>query len=922
MSFDKITIELTINRQHIHTQADKDITLLEFLRNDLGLTGVKNGCGTGHCGACTVILNGKARRACTVKLARADHGKVETIEGLTQDGLLHPLQRTFIEYGAVQCGFCTPGMIMAAKALLDTNLNPSEDEIKKALVHNICRCTGYVNILRAVQAAAQMLRDGITQCPPPEAEAKVSSTLLVQDALERVSGQTQYAADQHRDGMLHGKILWPKHPRAEIVCIDTSAAEKMPGVALVLTARDVPGAKFIGKGADQPVLAVERVNFIGDPVAVVFAETLQAAEDAVEAIQVDYKPLPGVFDMQIESPEIREGGNLAKHAHLERGNPDEVWEECALVLEEDFSTPIIAQGFLEPEAGIGYPAEDGGVVVEMASQDAFYDRRHVCAALGLPPEKVRIIQPPMGGSFGGKDGITFQPLLALGALRTQRPVQIVLTRAESLRVHVKRHPTRMHYKLGLDAEGQIQALQTEIHTDTGPYQTQGPDVIKTMTAFSGGPYFIPCFRLDGWCWYTNNNPGGAMRGFGTNQVIAAAEQMMDKAARRLNIDPFDIRLRNALRPGLPTTTDQVLDASLATLPQTLERAREELSKLELPSSNGDIRIGVGVACGTKGVGIGNGVAEQEYASVELDASGQVTVIASQHELGQGAMPGLTQIAANELGIPASQVRVTLPDTAHTPPSTGTRACKMTFLAGAALVKACQQLKDRLFGETAETLDVDPAELCLDGDRILHKPSNRSLPLAELGERFHCQQQFDPGLTVGFPPDGISRWGQPGFQSRRVLWCYTFNSQAAIVAVNVKTGHVQVLHVISVTDIGKVLNPGVVDGQVHGATMQGLGYALSEQFVMQDGWNLTDNFGKVGLPKATAVPEITPIFLEIPHPQGPQGAKGFSEAPTVPTAPAILNAIRNAVGIRICHLPATPEKVIKAIEMKMFEQPDI
>jgi CO/xanthine dehydrogenase Mo-binding subunit/aerobic-type carbon monoxide dehydrogenase small subunit (CoxS/CutS family) len=910
---EQIVIEMTVNGQHIQTQADSGKTLLDFLRDDLNLTGVKNGCGTGHCGACTVILNGRARRACTVNLTRANHGTIETIEGLSKNGLLHPLQAAFIKYGAVQCGFCTPGMILAAKALLDANPAPTSEEVKQALAHNLCRCTGYVNILRAVETAAEMLVQGITHCPLPELEAKVSSTLLVQDALERVSGQTLYAADRRRDGMLHGKILWPAHPRADILYIDTNAAERIPGVALVLTAKDVPGEKFIGKGKDQPVLAVDRVNFIGDPVAVVFAETLAAAKAAVDAIQVDYKPLPGVFEMGIEAPVIREGGNLAKHAHLERGNPDDVWEDCVLVLEEDFSTPIIAQGFLEPEAGMGYPAEDGGVVVEMASQDAFYDRQHVCAALDMPPEKVRIIQPPMGGSFGGKDGITFQPLLALGALRTQRPVQIVLERAESLRVHVKRHPTRMHYKLGLDANGQILALQTEIHTDTGPYQTQGPDVINVMTAFSGGPYFIPCFRLDGWCWYSNNNPGGAMRGFGTNQVTAAAEQMMDEAARRLDIDPFEIRLRNALRPGLPTSTDQVLDASLATLPQTLESAREELAKLDLPPSQGDIRIGVGIACGTKGVGIGNAAVETESAAVELDASGQVTVIASQHELGQGAMPGLTQIAANELGIPASQVRVTMPDTAHTPPSTGTRACKMTFLAGAALVKACQQLKDRLFGEAAETLDVAPAELSLEGDRIRHAPSGQSLPLAALGERFHCQQQFDPGLTVGFPPDGVSRWGQPGFQSRRVLWCYTFNSQAAVVAVNIKTGHVQVLHIISVTDIGKVLNSGVVAGQVHGATMQGLGYALSEQFVMQNGWNLTDTFGKVGLPKATDTPHITPIFLEIPHPLGPQGAKGFSEAPTVPTAPAILNAIRDAAGVRIYHLPATPKRVREALK---------
>ena len=909
----QIAIEMTVNGQHIHTQADSDKSLLDFLRDDLNLTGVKNGCGTGHCGACTVILNGQARRACTVKLVRANHSTVETIEGLSKDGLLHPLQSAFIKHGAVQCGFCTPGMILAAKALLDANPAPTPEEIKQALAHNICRCTGYVNILRAVETAADILAQGVTRCPPPEPEEKVIATLLVQDALERVSGRTKYAADQRREGMLHGKILWTAHPRAEIQSIDTSAARSIPGVVLVLTADDIPGAKLTGKGNDQPVLADGRVNFIGDPVAVVFAESLEIAKAAVTAIQVEYNPLPGVFEMQTTSPEIRTGGNLAQQTHLERGNPDEVWPVCTLVLEEDFSTPIIAQGFLEPEAGVAYPAQDGGVVVEMASQDAFYDQRQVCAALDMPPEKVRIIQPPMGGSFGGKDGLTFQPLLALGALRTQRPVQIVLERAESLRVHVKRHPTRMHYKLGLDAEGKILALEAKIHTDTGPYMTQGPDVIKAMTAFAGGPYFLPQFRIDGWCWYTNNNPGGAMRGFGTNQVAAAMEQMIDEAARYLHIDPFEMRLRNAIRPGLPTTTDQILDENMATLSQTLEAVRQTLEKLDLPTSHGDIRIGVGIASGMKNAGLGNAVPEKETAAVELDASGQVTIIASQHELGQGAVPGLAQIAANELGIPVSQVHVTLPDTAHTPPSGGTRACRMTFLAGGALVKACQQLKDNLFGRAAEMLDVDPAGLRLIADSIHHLASQRSLPLSALGERFRSQANFSAGATVDFPPNGISRYGQPGFQSRHAMWCYTFNTQAAVVAVNIKTGQVQVLHVISITDIGKVLNPGVAAGQVHGATLQGLGYALSEQYVMRNGWNLTDNFGKTGLSKATDTPQVTPIFLEIPHLLGPQGAKGFSEAPTVPTAPAILNAIRDAIGVRICHLPATPDKVREALE---------
>lgn len=915
-----IDIQLTVNNEPVQAQVPPDMNLMDFLRDYLGLTGTKNGCDSGHCGACSVILNGKLRRACLVRMSKVDGCSVETIEGLSSNGDLHPLQYTFVEQGAVQCGFCTPGMIMASKALLDENSEPSAEEIKTTFKknNNMCRCTGYINIINAVQTAGEMIHKGET--PPaiaPEGD-QVRTTLLTKDALDLVTGTTLFGDDIRMEGMLHAKILWAEHPHAEILKIETSEAEALPGVELVLTAKDVPGKNACGIiERDQPAWAEDKVRYIGDAVATVYAETAELAEEALNLIKVDYKVLPGVFTPQdaarSDAPQIHEKGNLAHHAKIERGDIDAAFKECAVIVEGDYTTPFIEHGFLEPESGIAYPSPDGGVVLKMGTQCAFDVRTQLSEIMDLPEEKIRVVQLPLGGAFGGKEDLIIEQHLAMGAYKTGKPVKLVLTRPESLRVHVKRHPTWLHYKTGADKDGRILALETKVIADAGVYMSLTFDVLENMLVFGAGPYYVPNLRLDGWAWHTNNVLSGAMRGFGANQVAVALEQQLDEIGRKLDIDPFQIRLINGLDVGLPTAADHIMTEGVVSIKETIIAARDEFAKLTLPESNGDKKIGYGVGCGVKNIGYGHALTERAGAIIHLSTNGKVEVRHSQHEYGQGAKTGLAQIVTMELGVPIPDISIIGPDTAQTPPTGPTTASRQTFMTGNATVMACRALKEEVFSRAAEFVDQEPEKLELDGSKVIDPDSGRSVELAELGEKFVVQKTYHPSATAALLEDEPSHYGQPDFESRPTHWCYAYNTQVAVVEVDTKTGMVKVLKVISANDLGKVLNKAAVEGQIHGGVVMGLGYALSEEFVVEEGINLTDTLRKCGIPSADATPEIIPALVEVPHPEGPLGAKGFAEAPSLATAPAILNAIYDATGIRIRDIPADKKRIKAALE---------
>jgi aldehyde oxidoreductase len=917
----QVDVRLILNGQEVRARIPGQMTLLRFLRDRMGLMGSKDGCSTGHCGACMVIVSGKATRACLVKMSKLDQARVETIEGLATDGTLHPIQQAFIEKGAVQCGFCTPGMIMMAKALLDANPHPTLADIKKALTqnHNLCRCTGYIKIFEAIQLAAEWMAGGRTQPKVTSSQDPTSGKSLIDPiAVDMVTGKNEFGDDIVMERMLYGKILWSAHPHARILKVDTREAASMPGVVAVITAKDIPGKNQAGVVVrDQPAIASDKVRYIGDSLAAVFAESVEVAEAAVQKIGVDYEVLPGVFSpdeaARPDAPKVHEAGNLLHHAEIVRGDVDKAFEECAVVVEDTYTTPFIEHAFLEPESGVAYPDGDGGVTLKIGTQTAFDDRTQLSEILAMPEEKIRVIQIPPGGAFGAKEDMILQQYLALGALKTGRPVKIVLTREESLRVHVKRHPAWMRFKTGADRLGHVLAIEADINLDTGVYASLGIDVLENTVVFAAGPYYVPNLKIQGRAWYTNNVLAGAMRGFGVNQVAFALEQQMDAMGRLLGMDPFEFRLVNALDVGLPTAADHVLEEGVVSIKQTIQAARQVYQGISLPASNGK-KIGVGVACAVKNIGFGHAIPEDAGAIVELDACGNALVRASQHEYGQGARMGLLKLASHTLGIPPERIEVMVPDTGVTPPTGPTTASRQTFLSGNAVVMACQALKDDLFGHAAEFLGVDPERLSFRDGQIVDTQSDRVMDLKELGEQFVVARRYVPPQTDGMLAVGeSSHYGKPDFKSRVTHYCYAYNTQVAVVEADPNTGEVKVLRVISANDVGKILNRQAIEGQIHGGVVMGLGYALSEQFIVENGINLTDTLYKCRIPSADQVPEITCAIVEVPHPYGPEGAKGFAEAPSLATAPAIVNAIYDALGVRITSLPADKKKVLHALQ---------
>jgi aldehyde oxidoreductase len=913
-----IELNLTVNEEAMVVQVPPDMTLLDFLRNRLGLTGAKNGCSEGTCGACTVLVDGRPVRSCRKKMKGLDGSSVTTIEGLSKGGKPHPLQEAFARQGAPQCGFCTPGMILTAKALLDENPSPSREEMKKALNTVMCRCGSYPAIFRAIEEVSKEIA-GEREAPPTLVGGVVGAPVEKKDALDKALGTLQYGDDMTPEGVLHGKVLWSAHPHAEILSIDTAAAKEMPGMHAVLTARDVPGDNVYGPMVrDAQVMAMEKVRFIGEPVVVVFAESEEQAEAARDACQVEYRPLPGVFTpeqaLAPDAPQLHPEGNIHHQAHIRKGDVEKGFAEADVVVEDTYSTPFIEHAYLEPEAGLAEPTEDGGVKVMMNTQYPFGDQRQIADALGIEADKVHVVQIPGGGAFGAKNDITLQIMLAMGALATGKPVKMVLTRAESLRVHVKKHAMSMHYKTGATKDGNLVAMQAELVVDTGAYGSWGIEVTEQATVFSTGPYDIPNVHVDSTAVYTNNVTCGAMRGFGINQVTFAMEAQMDELASKLGMDPIDLRRINAMRPGSTTSTGQVLGPSVGLL-ETLDEVEKGLAALPPVEADGR-KIGVGVASCFKNVGLGLGAEDVGRAIADLLPDGRVLIKVAACEIGQGAMTVAAQMAAEILTLPYDMVEVHHGDTVG-PLDTGpTCASRSTLVSGNAVVRASQRLKDLLTDYVAEEYEVPYDKLQLaDGAFVDERTGEQLITLVELAEKARqARQTFSGQGEYVVPKTYTTAAALEGKRPADYINYISlgFGTQAARVAVDEKTGAVEVLDVVACHDVGRAINPQNVRLQIEGSVIMGLGYALSEEFKMEDGWNVTNTLGKCGVPRASQTPNIVSGYVEVADPNGPFGAKGLGEIASLPTAPAIINAIRDATGARVNDLPAAKTRALEAL----------
>ncbi len=850
-------ISFSMNGQMTEYEGDEKRSLLSFLREDKGITSVKDGCsGQAACGACLIDLDGKPALACSTRMKRVAGKKVVTIEGFPE-AVRRTLGRAFVAKGAVQCGYCTPGILSRAKILLESNPNPSRVEVVKALRANICRCTGYVKIVDGILLAAKALREN--QEVEWEKNTGIGYSYPKHEGYEKALGLSPYVQDMTFDGMFYGALKFSLHPRARVMGIDVSAAEALPGVVRVFTASDIPGERYQGiKVRDWPMFVAqgEETRYIGDVVAGVVAETEALARRGVEAIQVDYEilsPLTEMTEAADSTVTIHENGNLLKETVICRGEAvEQVFNSSAHVVEGNFETPFVEHAFLETEASIAMPDDDGGVRVYSQSQGIFKDRTQIASVLDLPEEKVDIVQVSAGGGFGGKEDLTVQHHAALYSVALRRPVKVRLNRAESIRMHPKRHRMKLAYKLACDEKGRLTALRARIVGDTGAYASVGGEVVARTGTHAAGAYHVPNVDVVASAYYTNNPPGGAFRGFGVNQSNFAMESLMDDLCTKGDFDRWQFRYDNALIEGRMTTTGHLLGEGVG-LRQCLEAVKEAFYQADY----------AGLACAIKNCGIGNGVEEISDTRLKVVAEDRIELYHGWTEMGQGMHTMARQLLCEVLGLDAS---VEIEIKCHTGSEVMggvTTASRGTTLLGNSVIKAAQKLKTDL-GQGS---------------------------LADLvGKEYFSRFMVD--WTTGHDEGG------------EIISHFSYG-YAVHMAVLDEVGRLQTIH--AAHDAGRIINPILFEGQVEGGVAMGMGYAVSENFPLKDGRLTSDRMAKLKLPKAKDIPEIKVIGIECRDSMGPFGAKGVGEIGTIPTAPAIANAFYQYDGRRRYSLPLPPLK---------------
>jgi CO/xanthine dehydrogenase Mo-binding subunit/aerobic-type carbon monoxide dehydrogenase small subunit (CoxS/CutS family) len=928
-------LSLIVNGRPLQLPFIAGETLAELLRERLGLTGTKIGCNEAECGACTVLVDGEPVMSCSYPSGRAQGKEVITIEGIApptaqdeQTPLLHPLQEAFIAYGAVQCGFCTPGQIMAAYALLQRNPSPTRGEIRQALDGVLCRCGCYPAIERAIFAALDQIQHDIPIKLPDlsihgQIHQQVGKAHIRPDAVAKVTGEAQYTGDLHFPGMLYGRVKRPALPHAILRCLDVRQARTLPGVCAVLTANDLPGARKHGlQTVDWPILVSvgERVRYVGDALAIVAAVTPQIAAEALELIVAEYDPLPpvktAVEARQPDAPILHEHGNLLKHIQVRQGNMQQGFKQADLVLDHTFHTAAAEHMFIELECSLARPTEGGQMEIYVGSQIPYSDRQQVAYALGWPEERVRIIGQAVGGAFGGKEDIAGQIHAALLAHATGRPVKLLFDRHESLLVHPKRHATQIHVQIGAKRDGTITAIQTELYGDTGAYASLGEMVMERATTHSSGPYEIHNVSADCYAMYTNNPPAGAFRGFGVTQSAFAIESMMDMLAHALGIDPLDLRRKNALQEGSMTSTGQVLKESVGLL-ECIQRVEAEMKMRGgvqpfKPRLDGFSRAAWGFAVGYKNTGFGMGARDAATAEVEILLDGSLEVRTSSAEVGQGLASVLQLVVAEELESLPSSVRVRLMDTDLTPDGGATTASRQTYVTGNAARLAAQALRKAMSGVLAEKFDLPPQAIRFSPQGAL--VGSQNIPWASIASIMKVEGR-EPCMRYEYQAPETRPLGAGG----DAHIAYSFAAQAAEVEVDTHTGMVTVRQMITANDVGRCLNPLGLQGQAEGGVIMGMGGALMENFIVDNGAVFTDRMARYRIPTMLHTPEITCIVVEHPTRDGPYGAKGVGEIAGIPTAPAITNAIYNAVGVRVDHLPADHEFIWKELQKKTFQE---
>ena len=840
---------LNVNDQQFELDVNPETTLLTVLRQHLKITSVKNGCNEGVCGACMVLIDGKTRQSCSLSLKKLGDKPVMTVEGIRPEELTIYTE-AFARAGAVQCGFCTPGMVISAKGILDQNASPTREEIAVSLRKNLCRCTGYQKIIDAIELAGRALRGEEQFGPLPE--PRIGERYPRRDAYEKTAGKAVFADDLSFPNMLYGAVIRSPVARAKIISIDTSEVEKMPGVAAVLTAKDIPGSLHHGLiFNDWPTLIEvgQETRYVGDALVLVAAETPEAASMAVQAIKLEYKELEPVTDVEAAikegAPGLHPKGNILSTTRLKRGDVNTALKDSAHLVSCTYEVPFTEHAFLEPESAVAVP-KGQEMTLYVGTQSVFEDQHQIAEILNITPKKLRVVNCFVGGAFGGKEDLSVQHHAALLAWKTKRPVKLTLSRRESLMVHPKRHAMKIEMTTGVDGDGRLTGLKARILADTGAYASMGAQVLERACTHATGPYRIDNLEIEGSAIYTNNPPAGAFRGFGVPQAAFANESQMDQLAELVGIDPWEIRWRNALEPGDRLATGQKIDNNVG-LKKTLEAVREVCNENSY----------VGIACGMKSIGLGVGTPDVGRVKAEIKG-GKVVLATGAACIGQGLEVALLQIFCQTSGLPAELVELCIADSGSTPASGTTTASRQSLFTGEAVRRAAVKVKDAM-GE---------------GDLSALEGMYFDADFEGVTDRLNSEKE-DPITHIAY-----------GFATQVVV----LNEEGRLKKV------------LASHDVGKALNPLALEGQIEGAVVMGVGYALRENFATERGIPKQQKMASLGLWKANETPEIEVLIHEGGDLEYAYGAKGIGEIATIPTAAAVANAYRIFDGERRLSLP--------------------
>ena len=903
-------ISFTVNGEVREVTCPPSTRLSEVLRETLALRATKVGCNAGDCGACTVLLDGNPVCACLVPAGQLEGRRVETAESLAgKDKTLSALQASFLRHGAAQCGICTPGMMMAATALLRETDAPDRQAVEDALGGVLCRCTGYAKIIDAVMDAGRTVTDSVT----PAAGAAIGAAVERLDGRAKVDATEQFGADSWPEGALLVRAIRSPHYLADFTFGDVDGwAAKQPQIEAVVTADDIAGTNEFGvipPFADQPALAEGTARFRGEAVALVVGDADWLAGADLSGFPVSWTEREAAIEIEAAraagAAQLHAGrdGNLLVTGRVRSGSGADGLVGAAATVSAAVDTAYVEHAPIEPEAGCAW-MEGEVLVVSACTQAPVMDQEDTAKILGLPLEKVRIIPAAAGGGFGTKLDVSLQPLLGLAVMKTGKPCRMVYSRHESMITTTKRHPAAMRGSLAADADGQLVGMTFEGEFNTGAYASWGPTVATRVPIHASGPYRVPHYLAEAHAIHTSGPTAGAFRGFGVPQATILQEILMDRLALELDIDRLEIRRRNALLDGDRTVCgQQIHGVGIAECLDALAPAwQEAVPRVDaFNAANSTVKRGLGVASCWYGCG-NTALPNPSTIRLGITADGRLKLHQGATDIGQGSNTVITQICADALGMPLADFELVGPDTALTPDCGKTSASRQTFITGKAAELSGRQLRAdilRLSNMSDDaTIRLDGAAITISDAGATHRIELADMPLDDFGYVLRAEESFDPP-TVPLDENGQ---GTP-------YAVYGYGAQIAEIEVDLLLGTVKVIRITAAHDLGRVINPLLATGQIEGGIAQGLGMALMEEYIP----GRTENLHDYLIPSAGDMPQVDTIFVEKPDPVGPMGAKGLGEHVLIPTAPAILNAIRDASGAEIDRLPALPHRVLAAIK---------